>query len=160
MRTVPIGNQERRCRCQICPSLNDLFGLNLWYLWNFSLLKNVSRIKVDLWVFPGSRFSPERNRIWNLTSDTLNFKVTTEKWKAAADFLCYRVDEYVVDISSFLSISEGIIFCAMQWTILLKQFAKIQRIFEGVSPPNCRTEGSFISIKQKNNFRTRPSFVR
>ena len=30
--TVPIGNQECSCRCQICPSLNDLLGLNLCYL--------------------------------------------------------------------------------------------------------------------------------
>ena len=37
---------------------------------------------------------------------------------------------------------------------------KIPRIFERVSPPDFRMQGSFIRIKQKNNFRTQPSFVR
>ena len=51
MRMVPIGNQESRCRCQICPSLNELFDLNLWYLQCSSLLtrfsSNFSAWKID-----------------------------------------------------------------------------------------------------------------
>ena len=32
MHKVPIGNQECSCLCQICPSLNDLFGLKSGFL--------------------------------------------------------------------------------------------------------------------------------
>ena len=47
-----------------------------------------------------------------------------------------------------------------KWGRYARAVYKIPRIFKFVRPSNFRTQDSYNRIKQKTNFRTRPSFVR